>query len=169
MQEAPLPLWTLLADYANVYVNVNVKQNRHYNPHDAGIMGKTYSISDLAKEFDITTRAIRFYEAEGLLSPQRDGQTRIYSERDRVLLKLILRGKRLGFSLAESKELFDLYDPASGNRTQLQRMLEKINEKRAILKQQLADIRVMQEELDEAEQRCREALEEISQQPGQQS
>jgi DNA-binding transcriptional MerR regulator len=121
-------------------------------------MTTIYSISDLAKEFDITTRTIRFYEDEGLLSPQRDGQTRIYFERDRVLLKLILRGKRLGFSLNESKELFDLYDPGSGNRAQLQRMLLKIAEKRAVLEQQLADIAVMNHELDEAEQRCRDAL-----------
>ena len=121
-------------------------------------MSRTYSISDLAKEFDITTRTIRFYEAEGLLNPQREGQTRIYSERDRVLLKLILRGKRLGFSLSESRELFELYDPSSGNRAQLMRMLEKIGEKRAVLEQQLADIAVMQNELDAAEQRCKNAL-----------
>lgn len=121
-------------------------------------MAKTYSIRDLAQEFDITPRTIRFYEAEGLLSPERLGQKRIYRERERVLLKLILRGKRLGFSLNESKELFELYDPASGNRAQLERMLEKIAEKRAILTRQLADIQLMQTELDEAEQRCRAAL-----------
>ncbi len=125
-------------------------------------MAKTYSIRDLAQEFDITTRTIRFYEAEGLLCPQREGQKRIYRERERVLLKLILRGKRLGFSLSESKELFELYDPASGNRTQLNRLLEKIAEKRAALMQQLADIKLMQAELDEAEQRCRASLRELS-------
>ncbi len=124
-------------------------------------MAKTYSISDLAQEFDITTRTIRFYESEGLLSPRREGQKRIYGERERVLLKLILRGKRLGFSLSESKELFELYDPATGNRTQLKRLLEKIEEKRAILTQQLTDIKLMQSELDDAEQRCREALQEL--------
>ncbi|ABC30661.1 predicted transcriptional regulator [Hahella chejuensis KCTC 2396] len=121
-------------------------------------MTKNYSISDLAKEFDVTTRTIRFYEAEGLLSPERQGQTRIYSEKDRVYLKLILRGKRLGFSLAESKQIICMYDPDSGNRVQLQLMLNKIAEKRDILKQQLSDIRLMQEELDEAEERCRQAL-----------
>ena len=126
------------------------------------MVAKTYSISDLAREFDITTRTIRFYESEGLLSPQREGQTRIYTERDRVLLKLILRGKRLGFSLTDSRELFNLYDPDSGNRIQLNRMLEKIAEKRAVLEQQLADIEIMQHELDEAEQRCHEALAQIS-------
>jgi len=70
----------------------------------------TYSISDLSKEFDITTRSIRFYEDQGLLKPKRRGQTRIYSLKDRVRLKLILRGKRLGFSLAETRRLFELYD-----------------------------------------------------------
>ncbi|WP_156504026.1 MerR family DNA-binding transcriptional regulator, partial [Oleiphilus sp. HI0066] len=71
----------------------------------------SYSISELSHEFDITTRTMRFYESEGLLSPKRDGQTRIYAEADRVRLKLILRGKRLGLSLAESKELIDMYKP----------------------------------------------------------
>lgn len=121
-------------------------------------MSQTYSISDLAKEFDVTTRTIRFYEDEGLLSPERAGQTRIYSPRDRVLLKLILRGKRLGFSLAECREMFDLYDPATGNNAQLQRMLAKLAEKRAVLEQQLHDIRLMQIELDSAEARIQDAL-----------
>ena len=125
-------------------------------------MAKTYSISDLAKEFDITIRAIRFYESEGLLSPHREGQTRIYSERDRVLLKLILRGKRLGFSLSESRELFELYDPGSGNQAQLNRMLERIAEKRAVLAQQLIDIELMQNELEAAEERCLHALHQVS-------
>ena len=71
---------------------------------------KTFSISELAKEFDVTTRSIRFYEDQGLMKPARRGQTRIYSPQDRVRLKLILRGKRLGFSLAETRRLFDLYD-----------------------------------------------------------
>lgn len=121
-------------------------------------MTKNYSISDLAKEFSITTRTIRFYEAEGLLSPKRNGQTRIYAENDRVALKLILRGKRLGFSLAESKELIALYDPASGNERQLKTLLEKIQLRRELLNQQLKDIQAMQQELDLVEQRCREAF-----------
>ena len=121
-------------------------------------MTKKYSISDLAKEFSITTRTIRFYEAEGLLCPQRNGQTRIYADHDRVSLKLILRGKRLGFSLAESKELIELYDPQSGNARQLQTLLKKIQEQREALNQQLKDIKAMQLELNQAEQRCREAF-----------
>tara|TARA_R110001592_G_scaffold198448_1_gene446660 strand:- start:17854 stop:18228 length:375 start_codon:yes stop_codon:yes gene_type:complete len=121
-------------------------------------MSKEYSISDLAQEFDVTTRTIRFYEAEQLLHPARRGQTRIYSDQDRVHLKLILRGKRLGFSLAESKELITLYDPSSQNTLQLNRFLEKITERRRSLQQQFEDIRVMQHELDEAEVRCNSAL-----------
>ena len=82
-------------------------------------MKTVYTISELAQEFDITTRTIRFYEAEGLLHPTRNGQARIDSDQDRVHLKLILRGKRLGFSLSESKELITLYDPSSKNAKQL--------------------------------------------------
>ena len=121
-------------------------------------MAKQYSISELSREFDITTRTIRFYEAEGLLHPSRNGQTRIYSDSDRVALKLIIRGKRLGLSLAESKELIQLYDPSGANQLQLQRLLDKINERRRVLKQQIEDIRVMENELNDAEARCLEAL-----------
>ncbi len=121
-------------------------------------MRRTYTISELAKEFDLTTRTIRFYEDEGLLSPAREGTTRIYSPRDRTQLRLILRGKRLGFSLHECRELFELYDPERGNRQQLELMLNKIAERRRSLEQQRRDIDVMAEELDHVELRCREAL-----------
>jgi DNA-binding transcriptional MerR regulator len=117
-----------------------------------------YSIGELSREFDITTRTIRFYETEGLLHPTRKGQTRIYNDADRVTLKLIIRGKRLGLSLAESKELIELYDPTGANHLQLQRLLDKINERRNVLKQQIEDIRVMEHELNEAEVRCLEAM-----------
>ncbi|SEI51564.1 MerR family DNA-binding transcriptional regulator [Pseudomonas sp. NFR16] len=119
----------------------------------------TYSISDLARELDITTRTIRFYEEQGMLSPERRGLERIYSARDKVTLKLILRGKRIGFSLAECRDLIGLYDPSGGNQKQLNTMLEKIVERRAQLDQQLLDIQQMQLELDTAEERCRAALE----------
>ena len=122
---------------------------------------QTYSISDLARELDITTRAIRFYEEQGLLSPERRGQERIYSPRDKVSLKLILRGKRIGFSLAECKTLIELYDPQGDNRNQLTLMLGKIAERRLQLEQQLLDIQQMQLELDTAEERCRAALQQI--------
>lgn len=121
-------------------------------------MAATYSISDLARELDITTRAIRFYEEQGMLSPERRGQERIYSAKDKVTLKLILRGKRIGFSLAECKELIELYDPSHGNRKQLATFMDKIAERRAQLQQQLLDIQQMQLELDTAEERCLIAL-----------
>ncbi|MGL4318409.1 MAG: MerR family transcriptional regulator [Pseudomonas sp.] len=122
-------------------------------------MALTYSISDLARELDITARAIRFYEEQGMLAPERRGQERVYTGKDKVTLKLILRGKRIGFSLAECKELIELYDPASGNRVQLQTFMNKISERRAQLEQQLLDIQQMQLELDTAEERCLAALE----------
>ncbi|WP_308364071.1 MULTISPECIES: MerR family DNA-binding transcriptional regulator [unclassified Microbulbifer] len=118
----------------------------------------SYSISELAQEFGITTRAIRFYEDKGLLSPARRGQARVYSPEDRVRLMLILRGKRLGFSLDESREIIDMYDPAHGNVEQLQRLLQYIEQKRAQLQQQLRDIHSLMEELDRAEARARAAL-----------
>ncbi|MDH0747705.1 MerR family DNA-binding transcriptional regulator [Pseudomonas sp. GD03842] len=118
----------------------------------------TYSISDLARELDITTRTIRFYEEQGMLSPERRGLERIYSPRDKVTLKLILRGKRIGFSLAECRDLIGLYDPTGDNQKQLTTMLAKIAERRAQLDQQLLDIQQMQLELDTAEERCKAAL-----------
>lgn len=123
-------------------------------------MSNTYSISDLARELDITPRAIRFYEEQGMLSPERRGLERIYSARDKVSLKLILRGKRIGFSLAECKELIELYDPTSGNRKQLETFMGKIAERRLQLEQQLLDIQQMQLELDTAEERCQIAMSE---------
>ena len=124
---------------------------------------QTYTISELSSEFDITTRTMRFYESEGLLTPKRDGQTRIYLEADRVRLKLILRGKRLGLSLAESKELIDMYSPGGNNKDQLTRLLEKIRERRETLAQQLMDIRAMENELVGAEERCLEAINTLKQ------
>ncbi|WP_139411733.1 MerR family transcriptional regulator [Aeromonas veronii] len=123
--------------------------------------GRRFSISELAREFDITTRSIRFYEDQGLLNPAREGQTRIYSKQDRVRLKLTLRGKRLGFSLAEIRELFDLYDADKSSRTQLQTMVGLVEEKRETLQQQMEDIRMVLLELDAAEQRCQQALRQL--------
>lgn len=119
----------------------------------------TYSISDLSKEFDITTRSIRFYEDQGLIKPRRRGQTRIYSLKDKVRLKLILRGKRLGFSLAETRRLFELYDADKTSTSQLNTMLELVSEKKAALQQQMDDIKVVLMELNSAEQQCKAALE----------
>lgn len=131
---------------------------------------KTYSISELAKEFDVTTRSIRFYEDQELLRPSRRGQTRIFSSKDRVRLKLILRGKRMGFSLAETKELFDLWDETlSGNEKQLLKMLTILENKRAHLEQQKNDIAQAEMEMETAEARCREALAELQKKKKQRS
>ena len=119
---------------------------------------ETWTIGELARAFGITTRAIRFYEDKGLLQPARNGQNRIYGPRDRVRLKLILRGKRLGFSLQESRELIDMYSPDADNRDQLRALLGKIDDRREQLEQQKRDIEAMETELHEVEQRCREAL-----------
>ncbi len=119
----------------------------------------SYSIGELASEFDITARSIRFYEDQGLLMPVRDGQKRIYSRQERVKLKLILRGKRLGLSLAETKDIFDLWDATeSGSEKQLKLLLEKIHQRRSALEQQLKDIKMSKLELDNAEARCLQAL-----------
>ena len=119
---------------------------------------RIYTISDLSQRFDITTRAIRFYESEGILHPEREGQKRLYRQRDYITLKLILRGKRLGWSLAESKELIQMYSPDDDNQDQYKRVLEKINESRDRLQQQLHDIEIMMAELDEHESRVHEAM-----------
>lgn len=119
---------------------------------------KTYSITELAREFDITTRTIRFYEDLGMLNPLREGQKRIYSPRDRVFLKLILRGKRLGFTLNESRNLIEMYDPNSDNKHQLQSMLKMLDDKELLLDQQLNDIKIMKLELQEARERCEAAM-----------
>jgi DNA-binding transcriptional MerR regulator len=117
-----------------------------------------YSISELSKEFDITTRSIRFYEDQGLLAPTRKGQTRIYNQRDKVRLKLILRGKRLGFSLAETGRLFELYDADKTSAKQLTIMMELISEKKIDLKQKLEDINALLVELNDIEDNCQKIL-----------
>jgi DNA-binding transcriptional MerR regulator len=121
-------------------------------------METTYTITELSREFNVTPRAIRFYEDQGLLSPTREGRRRIYSRRDRVRLKLILRGKRLGFQLSETRALFELYDSDHGALGQMQYFLEKIHERREILEQQRRDIEAVLSELEVAERSVRESL-----------
>jgi DNA-binding transcriptional MerR regulator len=106
----------------------------------AGEATETFTITELAEEFGITTRAIRFYEDKDLLHPQRHGMSRIYRRRDRARLNLILRGKRLGFSLADIKEMLDLYDLGDGQREQLRLTLHKSRERLKTLQQQRRDI-----------------------------
>jgi len=122
---------------------------------------ETWSIADLAREFDVTTRTIRFYEDEGLLSPRRRGQTRIYAARDRTRLKLILRGKRLGFSLLEIAEMVGMYDAPPGETGQLELFLKRIAERRALLEQQREDIKVTLAELEASEAAARKRLKEL--------
>lgn len=118
-------------------------------------MSRTYSISELAQEFDVTTRTLRFYEDKGLLKPQRRGTVRIYRERDRVRLRLALRGKRLGFSLDECREIIEMYDPIRGDRlTQLKRLQEKIAEHRDILLAKREDLNATLKNMAEIEALC---------------
>ena len=120
--------------------------------------GPTYSISDLAQEFALTTRAIRFYEDEGLLSPVRRGQTRVYGDRERTRIKLILRGKRLGLALSEIRELFDIYAATGNERPQLAKFLQMLADRRAMLLQQREDIDAVLVEIGALERDCRRRL-----------
>ena len=120
--------------------------------------GKTYTITELAQEFDVTPRAIRFYEDMGLLEPARAGRNRVYSGRDRTRLKLTLRGKRLGFSLQEIRQLVTMYDTESDTAPQLEAFLAALAAHRQQLVQQLEDIRVTLDELALHEDRCRQLL-----------
>ena len=119
---------------------------------------QTYTISELASEFGITTRTIRFYEEKGLVHPLREGQKRIYSAADRVRIKLILRGKRIGMTLQESVEVIDLYDPQRNNTQQLLSLINTISERRARLLQQKDDIDDMLTGLNEVLGLCEKAL-----------
>ena len=119
---------------------------------------RTYTITELAQEFDITPRAIRFYEDVGLLTPARAGRNRVYTAGDRTRLKLTLRGKRLGLSLNEIKQLVHMYDSEADNRPQLEAFLAVLQDHRAQLEQQRDDIQVTLEEIAQHEERCRRLL-----------
>ena len=119
----------------------------------------TFSISELAQEFALTTRAIRFYEDEGLIAPTRSGRTRVYGARERTRLKLILRGKRLGLSLVEIREILDLYDTNVDEVPQLRKFLEILENRRALLLQQREDIDVVLAEVDGLLRQTRRLLE----------
>jgi len=121
----------------------------------------TYTISELAQEFGVTSRALRLYEESGLLAPKREGTRRIYAERDRVRLRLVLRGKRLGWSLAEIRESFDLYDSSMGEQAQLNYLLEKLNARRDILETQKQDIDLALKDLDHIADNARTVLSKI--------
>ena len=125
----------------------------------------TYTISDLAHEFALTTRAIRFYEDEGMLAPERRGRSRVYRERERVRLKLILRGKRLGLALSEIRELLDLYEVGRNERAQLAMFITMLAERRRRLLQQREDIDVVLAEVDGIERECRRRLKDEAPKP----
>jgi DNA-binding transcriptional MerR regulator len=118
----------------------------------------TYTITELAREFDVTPRAIRFYEDMGLLAPTRSGRNRVYSQRDRTRLKLTLRGKRLGFALQEIRQLVTMYDTESDTAAQLEAFMAVLGSHRQQLAQQLDDIRITLDELTLHEDRCRRLL-----------
>jgi DNA-binding transcriptional MerR regulator len=126
---------------------------------------RTFTITELAQEFDITPRAIRFYEDVGLLTPARAGRNRVYTHRDRTRLKLTLRGKRLGLSLQEVKQLVDMYESPSDTTQQLQAFLQVLQDHRQQLEQQLDDIQVTLAEIAQHEDRCRRLLAEARPEP----
>lgn len=122
---------------------------------------QTYTISELAKEFGVTTRTMRFYEEKGLISPRREGQKRLYSSADRVRIKLILRGKRIGMSLAECVEVIDMYDPEHNNADQLHSLISKVQNRSELLQQQKRDIDEMLAGLEEVQSLCESALNDV--------
>ena len=119
---------------------------------------RTWTIREIADEFDVTTRTVRHYEAIGLISPERRGTTRVFHRRDRTRLALVLRGKRLGFPLEEIARIIDLYDAPRGRRSQLEYVLAQIDERREDLEQRRRDIEDALSELETFERRCREDL-----------
>ncbi|MBS4017190.1 MerR family DNA-binding transcriptional regulator [Azonexus hydrophilus] len=118
----------------------------------------TFSISDLAREFAITPRTIRFWEDQGILAPQREGQKRIFTRRDRARLKMALRGKRLGLSLAEIKDLIGMYNSTEDETPQLMECLRVMSKRREALEQQREDIEAMLAEIGQFEQQCEKEL-----------
>ena len=121
---------------------------------------RTFTIRQLCLEFKVTPRALRFYEDKGLLAPAREGLNRVYSYRDRARLQLILRGKRVGLSLAEIREILDLYDSREGDRRQLARFLEVLEHRRQQLEVQRGDIDALLDEIAAIERDCRRRLKE---------
>ena len=121
-------------------------------------MPPTWTISELSREFEVTPRTIRFYEDQGIVSPAREGRNRVYGARDRTRLKLALRGKRLGFQLAEIRALIDMYDVPGDNAAQLREYLNVLTRHRTVLEQQRLDIEETLQEITEQERLCKELL-----------
>lgn len=125
------------------------------------IVHKYYSITELTREFDISTRTLRFYEDEGLIHPERRGRTRLYRNADRHLIQQILRGRRIGFTIAEIREIINVYKQPPGESGQLKLLIKKVNEKREMLRQKRKDIDDTMSELDNVEEACLTRLAEI--------
>ena len=121
-------------------------------------MRRTYTITELSSEFGVTLRTIRFYEEQGMLSPARQGRSRVYAARDRVRLKLILRGKRLGLSLSEIAEIIDLYEVARDESSQALTLLNKLSTRKKQLIQQREDIKQVMHDIEQLEQYCHSVL-----------
>lgn len=130
-------------------------------------MQRYYTITQLTQEFDITTRTLRFYEAQGLVSPTRRGRQRLYTPGDRTRIKLILRGKRLGFSLNEIKEMIEMYGSAPGETGQLRLLLDRIAARRAELLEKQRDIELTLVELDDVEAGAKARMVELETGPDQ--
>jgi DNA-binding transcriptional MerR regulator len=124
-------------------------------------MREYYSITELTREFDISTRTLRFYEDEGLVQPVRRGRTRLFRPSDRHLIRQILRGKRLGFSINEIREIIQMYKEPPGEVGQLKLMIQRMHEKREHLRQKRRDLEETLAELDRAEEACVERLAEL--------
>ena len=124
-------------------------------------MREYYTITELTREFDISTRTLRFYEDEGLLQPARRGRTRLFKPSDRSLIRRILRGKRLGFSINEIREIMQIYEELPGEVGQLKLLIQRIGEKRDALRQKRRDLEETLVELDQAEESCVERLVEL--------
>ena len=124
--------------------------------------GRTFTVRELADELGVTTRTLRFYEAEGLVSPRRAGTSRVYSQRDRARLRLVLRGRRFGMSVSECREIVDMYDgAASSERRQLELLLSRLDEIAADLRARQADIRRTLSEVGDVAEQCRARLAEL--------
>lgn len=129
----------------------------------AGTEARIWTVGELADELGVTTRTLRFYEAEGLISPGRAGTQRVYGPRERTRLKLILRGKRFGMTLAEIREIVDMYDgAASSERRQLEKLLARLDEIAGDLRARQADLRRTLTEVNDVAEQCRTRLGELS-------
>jgi DNA-binding transcriptional MerR regulator len=123
---------------------------------------RTWTVGELAEEFGVTTRTLRFYEAEGLISPERVGERRIYHARERIRMRLILRGKRFGMTLAECREIVDMYDgAATSEKRQLETLLARLDEIAGDLRERQADLRSTLAEVDDVAKKCQERLDEL--------